>query len=57
MEKEELKIKKVSFSKIPKNEAEKLLFNCLDLILAKQRKNNLNLLNKNPNGNNLKKSN
>jgi hypothetical protein len=56
MEKEKLKVIKVSFSKIPKNETEKLLFDCLDLILARQRKNNSNLLNKNPNGNNLKKS-
>ena len=52
-----LKIEKVSFSKISEHEAKKLLYNCLDLILAEQRKNNLNLLIKNPYGNNHKKSN
>ena len=50
MEKEKLKVIKVSFSKIPKNEAEKLLFSCLDLILTARKKKeneNSNLLNKN----------
>jgi len=50
MEKEGLKITKVSFSKIPKNEVKKLLFTCLDLILMARKKKengNSNLLNKN----------
>ncbi len=49
MEKEKLKIRKVTFSKIPKHESKRLLYECLDLILVAEDKNknkNLNLPNR-----------
>jgi len=47
MEKEKLKIRKTSFSNIPINEAKKLLFSSLDLILTARKKDkNSNLSDK-----------